>query len=251
MIGILVVSFGTTLEQARVKNIVAVEQNVAALGYPTYSAYTSGVVRNRLAQSGILVNDISSALAKMQFDGVSDVVILPTHVVYSKEYEKIIAQTQGRKFNTIKIAKPLLHGETDIQLVLRALHHAAALAEGEALVLMGHGAQNTSNLVYSAMNFIAQVEGFADTYICTLDAYPSFADAQCWLAQRGYQKAVLMPLLFVSGKHTACDMVSRENQESLASVLARAGIVCRSVQKGLGEYPEIAAHYITHLKECL
>ena len=63
---ILVVSFGTSYEETRQKNIVSLEFDIAQRfpEYRVYSAYTSSIVRKILLNRNIQVEDVSSAMEK-------------------------------------------------------------------------------------------------------------------------------------------------------------------------------------------
>ena len=60
---ILAVSFGSTVDQARSRDLEGVEQalSAAAPELPLFRAYTSGLVRARLGDRGIAVPDVAGA----------------------------------------------------------------------------------------------------------------------------------------------------------------------------------------------
>ena len=62
---ILAVSFGSTVDQARSRDLEGVEQalSAAAPELPLFRAYTSGLVRARLGDRGIAVPDVAGGRA--------------------------------------------------------------------------------------------------------------------------------------------------------------------------------------------
>ena len=90
---ILVVSFGTTFEDTREKNITAVLNRVAAAhpDCPVYEAWTSSMIMRALEKRGQHVDNVPEALAKMHADGITDIKVLPTHLLYGDEYDKMRA----------------------------------------------------------------------------------------------------------------------------------------------------------------
>ncbi len=82
--GILVVSFGTTYQETREKNI---DQMVALVReqYPhdlVEEAYSSSTVRKVLRErDGIAKDDVRQALCRMRDAGVRRVIVFPTHII--------------------------------------------------------------------------------------------------------------------------------------------------------------------------
>ncbi len=250
MQAVLVVSFGTSFDDTRIKNIDAIEKAVEQQGHKVYSAFTSNMIMASLKKRGVNIHDTKQALEKMLADGVTDVIVMPTHILYGDEYNKMRSLIDGEKFNSIKITKPLLADETDIKKVLTAIYEDTEKSSDEAIILMGHGTEHFYNCVYGATNFIASELGYDDMYISTVEAYPSFEDAVNWAKRKGFKKAVLAPLMLVAGDHARNDMASDE-EESLTTLLLKDEITSRSNIKGLGEYSKIQDLYIEHLKEVL
>lgn len=248
MQAVLVVSFGTTFDDTRIKNIDAIEKAVEDKGYKVYSAFTSNMIMASLKKRGVIKDDTNQALEKMYADGVTDVIVMPTHILFGDEYNKMRSLIDYEKFNSVKITKPLLADEEDAKSVLAAIYEDTEKLNNEAIILMGHGTEHFYNCVYGATNFIASEMGYDDMYICTVEAYPSFEDAVNWAKRKGYKKAVLAPLMLVAGDHARNDMASHE-EDSLATLLLQEGISSRSNIKGLGEYKKVLDLYIKHLEE--
>ena len=95
---VLIVSFGTTFPETRDKNIGAVLRRVRSAwpDVPVYEAWTSSMIRRSLQKRGEDVDDVPTALGRMAADGVTDFYVLPTHLLYGDEYDKMRAQlSQG------------------------------------------------------------------------------------------------------------------------------------------------------------
>ena len=76
---ILAVSFGTTVDQARSRDLEGVEQalSAAAPALPLFRAYTSGLVRARLGDRGLPVPDVAGAPAQTAAAGIECPLTLP------------------------------------------------------------------------------------------------------------------------------------------------------------------------------
>ncbi|MFI3238318.1 MAG: sirohydrochlorin cobaltochelatase [Lachnospiraceae bacterium] len=249
MQGILVVSFGTSFDETREKNITAIEKMIESKGHKVYRAFTSNMIRRILAKRGILIDDTKEALLRMKQDGFTQVKVLPTHLLYGEEYEKLqglVAEVMD-EFESVQICKPLLANEEDGRRVLRAIYTDTQKDADTALILMGHGTEHFYNAIYPALNFIATEIGYDDLYVCTVEGYPTFEDAVAWIQRKGFKKAVLAPLMLVAGDHAVNDMASDE-EDSLRTLLEGIFVSVSSNIKGLAEYPDVKELYLEHLE---
>ena len=81
---ILVVSFGTSYEDTRKKTIDAIEADIAAAypQYRIYRAWTSKMIMAKLLKrDGVKINNVTEAMEQMAADGITHVIVQPTHVI--------------------------------------------------------------------------------------------------------------------------------------------------------------------------
>lgn len=248
---ILVVSFGTTVDDTREKNITAVENTVAAQfpDYPVYRAWTSSIVLKRARDaSGNRIFGVTDALHSLHSVGVTELFVLPTHLLYGDEYDKLCAllRENDALFERVELAPPLLCDTDAMKAVLATVVAETPLSENEALVLVGHGTRHFCNTVYAALDYLAKASGMPQVFVGTIEAFPGLDTAISAVAAAGYRKAVLVPLMLVAGDHAINDIASDE-PESWKSRFNAAGIGCRALIKGLGEYEEIRRIYAEHV----
>ena len=248
---ILVVSFGTTFPETRDKNISAVLRRVAEKWpeYPVYEAWTSSMILRALQKRGEHVDSVPEALARMAADGVTDVRVLPTHLLYGDEYDKMNSQLNmgAGSFHSLSVAAPLLSCDSDIRAVLSAVAEGVETAPDEALVLMGHGTPHFCNTVYAAMDYHAKAQGLHHVFVGTVEAFPDLDTLIDAVRRSGCARAVLTPLMLVAGDHANNDMAS-DDEGSWKSRFIAAGIPARTVVRGLGEYDKILDLYEAHLR---
>lgn len=251
---ILITSFGTSHEATRQKNIIGMETYIREKceNYHIYNAYTSSIVRNILKKREVEIDNVEMALDRMYRDGMKNVVIQPTHLIYGKEFEKITHTLKQfeNKFEIIKMSTPLLAQTEDLIEVVKILSNAFEMDSKTALVLMGHGTEHYVNTVYPALDYVAKASGHEHVFIGTVEGYPEIETVVEFVKKRGYKKVVLTPLMFVAGDHAVNDMASDE-PDSWKSIFKQNGLEVTCIVKGLGEYPEIQALYYKHLCEFL
>ena len=173
---ILAVSFGTTVDQARSRDLEGGEQalSAAAPELPLFRAYTSGLVRARLGDRGIAVPDVAGALEQMAAEGIECPLIVPTHLLPGAEYDKIretAARWEGR-FPALRLSRPLLGTPEDLRELGGVLMDLIPPAEGAQTLFMGHGTHRSADLVYPALQGIFHLAGRDDLVVATVEGRP-------------------------------------------------------------------------------
>lgn len=253
--GILLVAFGTSETDAKVSF-----ENIERLTLKEFAntevrwAFTSGIIRRKLAKGGIVIDSPTVALSKMYDDGFSSVAVQSLHTIGGAEYDElkeIVAKfRQGSEaFNDITLGAPLLNSYKELLRVAKAM-----LAEvpkerksDEAVILMGHGTEHH----YSDLAYVAASKVFNDldslAFVGTVEGHPTIDDivVQCKAAK--VKKAYLMPFMSVAGDHAKNDMASDED-DSWKSVLEKNGVSCVTILKGTAEHDSIASIWVEHLE---
>ena len=109
---LVVISFGSTFDETRTHDIGGIEQALAAAfpAYDQYRAFTSVIIRKRLAERGIKIDDTETVLQKLVDAGYEEVVLQPTHLLHGEEFEQKILSLRDKftaKFQKIIISQPL------------------------------------------------------------------------------------------------------------------------------------------------
>lgn len=213
-------------------------------------AYSSGRVRAKLKSSGELKLSVAAALNQLLVEGFTDVEVIPVYMTPGEEYHKIARDVNAfhngaLKFDRLNLALPLLSNAAKLQKVCRAVITEIPLerAENEAVIFMGHG--NHSGRC--DMHYLAAAAEFQhldkNIFLAAVEGVPAFADIKDELRKKGIDKAWLMPFMIVAGDH-ACNDLAGEAEDSWKSQLEAAGIECRVIMRGLGEYPAVASLFI-------
>ncbi|MCR5611623.1 MAG: sirohydrochlorin cobaltochelatase [Clostridiales bacterium] len=274
---LLVVSFGTSFNESRAKDIKGIEDALQA-AFPDWSvrrAFTAQIIINHVqARDGEKIDNMEQALERAVKNGVKILVIQPTHLMHGAEYDELkeAADKYADKFEKIVIAEPLL-GEVgadasvvnaDKEAVAKAVVAAAvadagfasvdAAAEaGVAFVLMGHGTSHTAKVTYSQMQAQMEALGYKNVFIGTVEGEPEETSCENVIeavAAAGYKNVVLRPLMVVAGDHANNDMADPEDPESWLSMFTASKKFDKiDVQiAGLGRLSDVQALYVAHAK---
>ena len=253
---ILVVSFGTSYEATRKVTIEAIEKDIANAypDYKLYRAWTSKMILAKLKKRDNLhINNVKEAMEEMIADGITDVIIQPTHVINGIENElmKEDALSYRESFHSIRFGTPLLTSEEDNQTVINAIaEEFSYLSEEEVLVLMGHGTTHYSNAIYAALDYAFKDKGHPNIFLGTVEAYPSMQSLMKMIKAYAPKKVVLAPFMIVAGDHAKNDMAG-DDPESWYSQFVQEGFQVETVLKGLGEYKGIRELFVKHVADIL
>ena len=251
---ILAVSFGTSHEDTRKVTIDAIEDDMrkAFPDYPVYRAWTSKMIIKKLkARDHLHIMNVKEAMEQMKADGITDVLVQPTHVINGIENDlmKEDALSFRDSFASISFGAPLLTTEEDSNNVIRVLTEAFSwLKPDQALVFMGHGTTHFSNSVYAALDYAFKDKGFSNILLGTVEAYPSMESLKRMIDAYHPREIVLAPFMIVAGDHAKNDMAG-DDPDSWYSRFREAGYEVTPVLKGLGEYEGIREIFIEHLKQ--
>ena len=123
---ILVVSFGTSYEETRKVTIDAIEQEIgdAHPDYKIYRAWTSKMILKKLKKrDNIHYDTVTEAFQRMREDGITDVVVQPTHVINGIENDLMTQEALAFRndFHSILFGDPLLTTMEDNDYMIEAI----------------------------------------------------------------------------------------------------------------------------------
>lgn len=254
---ILVVSFGTRCTKELDMTIGAIEKTITA-AFPedsVYRAFTSRAVIGGLKECGGLeVDDVEKALDGAAEDGITELIVQPTHLLAGHDYLELrkMVKMNRAKFSRAAVGRPLLSSDGDLDAVIKAVtDRTAGLGGNEtAICLMGHGTEADGNNVYTRMQGRMERGGYGSYYIGAMESGPSLEEVLQMLEGREYKKVVLLPLMVSAGHHARKEMAG-DGRNSWKSVLESRGYEVRCVMEGLGQIPAIRDIYAAHARAAM
>ena len=251
-VGILLVAFGSSEASAQVSfENIAKKTKAAYPDIPVRWAYTSTIIRKKLAKQGKQLDSPEVALAKMQDEGFTHVAVQSLHTIGGDEYHDLRRTVGAFKimggFQRIILGYPLLATQKDMERAVDAIleNIPSERKPDEAVVLMGHGTHHPSNAFYAALMFQLQLKD-PNVFVGTVEGYPEVDLMRELLAKNKIKKAYLMPFMSVAGDHAKNDMAGDED-DSWKSIFTKAGIECIPVLKGTAEFENFVQIWVDHL----
>lgn len=249
---LLVVSFGTSYNDSRDLTIGAIEKSLQT-AYPDYEirrAFTSQIIIDKLKErDNLAIDNVTEAMERLVADGVSEVLIQPTHVMNGYEYDDVVSEVSkySDKFKTFAIGKSMLSSDDDYAKMIAVLTDELSAYNNDdtAIVLMGHGTNHPANSTYATLQSKLNEAGRANFFVGTVEAEPSVEEVLSLVQASGAKKVVLTPLMIVCGDHGNNDMAGDE-PDSWKSIFTAAGYEVECVLKGLGEYEGIQKLVVEH-----
>ena len=276
---LLVVSFGTSFNDSRAKDIKGVEDALQA-AYPDWSvrrAFTAQIIINHVqARDGEKIDNMQQAMDRAVANGVKNLVVQPTHLMHGAEYDEMMEMIDDYrdKFESVAVAEPLL-GEVgadatvineDKEAVAKAVTAEAvatagydsveaAAKDGTVFVFMGHGTSHTAKVSYSQMQTVMQTLGYDNVFIGTVEGEPESTSCENVIEAvkaAGYTKVVLRPLMVVASDHANNDMAGADEDSWLSQFEASGAFDSVDCQiAGLGGVADVQQLYIAHTKAAI
>ena len=273
---LLVVSFGTSFNDSRSKDIKGIEDALAE-AFPDWSvrrAFTAQIIINHVqARDNECIDNVEQALERAVANNVKNLVVQPTHLMHGAEYDELceVLEKYEDKFESVTVAEPLL-GEvgsdaTVINADKKAVAEAvvksavaiagydsleAAKEDGVAFVFMGHGTSHAAKVSYSQMQAQMDALGYDNVFIGTVEGEPEETACENVIeavSAAEYKKVILRPLMVVAGDHANNDMAG-EDEDSWLSMFNASGKFDEvdTQIEGLGRIEDIQKLYVEHTK---
>ena len=263
---VLVVSFGTSLPEARhaINNLAA----SARKEFPKTEvrlAFTSNIIRRKIArESGEVIPNPVQALAQLNDEGFSRVYVMPTHMIPGEEFDELanVVQAFGTLkgkygFKTLKLGRPFLDGVADCEGMADVLiqrFRSQIQDEHTAVILMGHGTpEHFANAMYSQLQLALDTKAYGKFFVGTVEAAPKIEDVIARLKRHPeVKKLVLSPFMIVAGDHAHNDLAGEDDSESWLNILKAEGWKDISTYLvGLGEDKNIARKFTAKISELM
>ena len=263
---IVIAAFGTSTKAQVTYEVFEKQLRESLTGYEIRWAFTSEVIRERVnarrREEGRtdLLKSLPQALADLQADGFTKVVVQPLHIFPGEEYEEVLAVTSKFPGLRLEVGETLLQRWESLRHVVSVVSQDFLPPEQGCNVLVSHGTPSTnvgSNITYLGLErhlartypnvFLGAVEG-----VITPDDALEPAKACPGTRVR------FVSLMYVAGDHLMSDVMGDADSwkvavESVGKVADTPTIEYEGETrtKGLGYYPEVNEIFIDSVRRAL
>lgn len=255
--GILLVAFGTTVPEARdALDQIGIMAERRFPGIAIRWAYSSRIVREKLADQGHRFDSPAMALARMMDEGFTQVAVQSLHTIPGEEFHALKQTADAfsglpKGMDSVVLGMPLLAEPDDVERCAKAI--MASLPperkKDEAVILMGHGTHHPANIYYPGLQYsLNRLDPLV--LVGTVEGSPSLDDIRRTLENRKVSKVYLQPFMAVAGDHAMNDMAGDE-EDSWKSVLTGDGLTCVPVLRGTAQIPAFVEIWLNHLQAAL
>jgi len=256
----VVMSFGTTYKDTRMKTIDATVDAIKAAHPNTkvITAFTSHIIRDRIQQKeGITYPTPEEALAELKKDGYTRVALASLDVIPGMEYnyDAAVYNLYKNDFKKMTLGTSLMYwmgqeNQTDqvIETLKAVQSQFPKLGKEDGLLIMAHGTPDPSNAYYSVIQDRIHTLGMKNVFIYTVEGTPNLEQVIPQLKLHGIKHVTLMPFMMVAGDHANNDMAGNE-PDSHKSILEKEGFKVDTYIHGLGENPNIRNLFVERANE--
>lgn len=256
----VVMSFGTTYKDTRVKTIDATVDAIKAAHPNTkvITAFTSHIIRDRIQQKeGITYPTPEEALAELKKDGYTRVALASLDVIPGMEYnyDAAVYNLYKNDFKKMTLGTSLMYwmgqeNQTDqvIETLKAVQSQFPKLGKEDALLIMAHGTPDPSNAYYSVIQDRIHTLAMKNVFIYTVEGTPNLEQVIPQLKLHGIKHVTLMPFMMVAGDHANNDMAGNE-PDSHKSILEKEGFKVDTYIHGLGENQNIRNLFVERANE--
>ena len=256
----VVMSFGTTYKDTRVKTIDATVDAIKAAHPNTkvVTAFTSHIIRDRIQQKeGITYPTPEEALAELKKDGYTRVALASLDVIPGMEYnyDAAVYNLYKNDFKKMTLGTSLMYwmgqeNQTDqvIETLKAVQSQFPKLGKEDGLLIMAHGTPDPSNAYYSVIQDRIHTLGMKNVFIYTVEGTPNLEQVIPQLKLHGIKHVTLMPFMMVAGDHANNDMAGNE-PDSHKSILEKEGFKVDTYIHGLGENQNIRNLFVERANE--
>ena len=256
----VVMSFGTTYKDTRVKTIDATVDAIKTAHPNTkvITAFTSHIIRDRIQQKeGITYPTPEEALAELKKDGYTRVALASLDVIPGMEYnyDAAVYNLYKNDFKKMTLGTSLMYwmgqeNQTDqvIETLKAVQSQFPKLGKEDGLLIMAHGTPDPSNAYYSVIQDRIHTLGMKNVFIYTVEGTPNLEQVIPQLKLHGIKHVTLMPFMMVAGDHANNDMAGKE-PDSHKSILEKEGFKVDTYLHGLGENQNIRNLFVERANE--
>lgn len=232
-IPIVLVASGTTTAASATYRRIDAECRRHFPEHAIHWAYSSRAIRRRLREdTGAVLPTPQAVLEGLRREGGARAVVQSLHLICGIEFHHLVWQAAQSPLH-IHLGLPLLASPEDFDTLLEWVAAVRPSAEGEALVLVGHGTAHPAWMAYAVLEQRLARRFGATVLLGQVKGEPSPDAIADRLVAAGCRRVHLRPFMLVAGAHFMQDIAGPQ-AASWQSRLAGQGLDVSATAEGLG-----------------
>ena len=243
---IVMTAFGTTTRAMDTYSRIDAAAKAAFPDHIVKWAYTSRMVRAHMKKRrNVDMRDLRQVLDELHGKGHRWAVVQSLHLVCGHEFYRLVSEADHPGVRT-SIGMPLMCSVEDYHAVLNALAPLIVKHTDEAVVFVGHGTDHPAWCAYTALKHMLQGQFGGKVHVGVVEeGYPNCDAVVRAVADAGFGRVRLVPLMLVAGVHFEEDLAGEK--DSWRSEFEDAGIEVVLENSGLGLHPSVIAQFCDHI----
>ncbi|NOY44865.1 MAG: cobalamin biosynthesis protein CbiK [Deltaproteobacteria bacterium] len=262
---VLIVAFGTSTRASLTFSFLDRELCRRLPAHEIRWAYASDRIRKQLNAAGspeTRLRSVPEALAELQADGFTRVVVQPLYVVPGEMYDRLLATVAGFPGLRTEVGGTLLHRWDSVHRLIGALAQDFLPPEEGCNVLVAHGTPSTAsgaNAVYLGLERTL-ARRHPNTYLGMVEGLVPPDDTLTAALTHAGDRVRFIPLMVVAGDHVMNDVMGENGEKSWRSELEAAGkrvevptvrLGDAELYRGLGFVPEAVAVFVDEIRRAM
>lgn len=244
---ILVVHFGSAYPDARQKVLDVMNEDIRqAFGdrMTVREAYAARSIVKRLVAQNIQKQLPMEALAQLQKEGYTHIVLQPTFAIEGIEMEVLRQEADSVQswFKEVRVGKPLMSDDADYLVIIQLFSDMNIGNKGDAKLFAAHGTYTAANASYSQLGYMCSVLGYDDFYSGTIEGFPTIDHLASFFKKKQYKSIWIIPCMFV-----LINSEYNEVSKFWKTKFQEKGFSANIYAKGLGEHREVRQIIINHI----
>lgn len=250
-IPIIMAAFGTTTRARQTYQVIENKVRDCFPDHPLHWAFTSRMVKDRIQHAqGLEFKHPHQVLNELGEQGCPWAVVQSLHLTAGHEFDRLVDEVTACPVRT-SIGLPLLDSPGDYAAVIKGLDQELSHRDrDEALVLVGHGTDHAIWSAYPCLESMARKELGNRVFVGVVEGRPEAGDVVQAVAQAGFKRVRLVPLMLVDGVHFQEDLAG-DDEDSWKSLFEGQGIDVAVESRSLGHMACIIDLFVKHIQAAL
>ncbi|SHO48192.1 sirohydrochlorin cobaltochelatase [Desulfopila aestuarii] len=175
-------------------------------------------------------------------------IVQSLHLLPGFEFHELHHEVRQATGIDCRLGLPLFSSPSDYQTLLDLLAPHIMKNQQQAVLLIGHGTRHPVWTAYLALENLLRQRFGERVFVGVVEHYPETDLLAETIADKGYEKVLLIPFFLSHGFHVERDLLG-DSEHSWKMKLENHGLVVEAIHHGIGMLPGIGDLVVRHIEE--